>query len=589
MMIKATRIRASAGALDLARHLTEGDENEKITLIRGTVAGLHDAVEDAKRFNRLYALRHFIISPQLELTREQFEKAAKALGDEFGFDHLMALTVEHRKSRADPSVSPLHWHLVVAETNAITGHVLSSSFSHPRHEKVARILELEFGHPIVPGAHDAAVLAALHGTGRTDLADRLSESLGRGPKPVAAYSVEAHQTGKRNGVDLAVARQNIRAAWANSANGEEFRSQIATHGLELAMGDKPGVTVIRHLATGVVLGAANRLAGVRRQDFNDFLERTDHDHRSHPAKSGPADPHGHAGASSRRGNHLDAGQGHGVADGRRGGVGPDGDGQSSPDDRDKDRGERPGHPGDPSDIERAGHRSGSASHAGCGLTQAVAAVGASVLALSRSTSIISQAERTRLHLARHEAQARAKVAAAAARPEQVRSSRLNAALLYRDGTHRRHAELLKAYRTAQERLAGHPEPRRSFADRMLGRQPDSAALKALERDVDTARNDLMAGEKMAAGADANLARVEKTEAAERMQELGRQESQRRAALDVLGEILMAQRIVKAYPTIVHCGPVFVGWSGGKIERKRRRGLRNPGATNIWGIPLDFGS
>ena len=49
-----------------------------------------------------------------------------------------------------------------------------------------------------------------------------------------------------------------------------------------------------------------------------------------------------------------------------------------------------------------------------------------------------------------------------------------------------------------------------------------------------------------------------------------------------------QRIVKAFPAIAYSGPSFVMWAGRKVERRRREGLRNPWAKNIWGIPLDFG-
>src|SRR5690606_8817911 len=115
--------------------------------------------------------------------------------------------------RATEGVTDRHWHLVVAETNAATGRVLSSRFDHPRHEKIARLLELEFGHPVNAGAHDVAVLAALRDEGLGDLADRLAGELGHGPRPVAAYTTQAHQAAKRDGIDLAQARQHVRTAW----------------------------------------------------------------------------------------------------------------------------------------------------------------------------------------------------------------------------------------------------------------------------------------------------------------------------------------------------------------------------------------
>ncbi len=186
-----------------------------------------------------------------------------------------------------------------------------------------------------------------------------------------------------------------------------------------------------------------------------------------------------------------------------------------------------------------------------------------------------------------EVQARAKIAAAEAQPETQISNRLHAARLYRDGTHARHAEMLKAYREAQERLAAHPQPRRTMADRLLGRQPDTSNAENLEQAVAVARADLMTAERAAASADSNLIRVQKAEAAERGQRLAQMESQRRAGMEMLSEVVMAQRVARAFPAIVYSGPIFVAWSGRKIERKRK-GLRNPNARNIWGLPIDFG-
>ncbi|MBJ6987274.1 hypothetical protein [Devosia sp. MC521] len=209
------------------------------------------------------------------------------------------------------------------------------------------------------------------------------------------------------------------------------------------------------------------------------------------------------------------------------------------------------------------------------------------MALSKTGVGQSQMDRTRQHLSALETQVRARIAATEARPVQAVSNRLHAARLYQDATHTRHAEVLRRYRAAQERLAA-PEPRRSLTDRLLGRQPAVTVMETLEHEVAAARADLIAAEKAAAGADGNLARVEKVEAAERTQHMGQMETERRAALEMLAEIITAQRMVHAFPAFAYAGPPFVAWSGGKVERKRRRSSRNPWATNIWGIPLDFG-
>lgn len=347
MLIKATRIRATTGAKALARHLTQGEDNESITVLRGTIADLHDAVSDAKRFNRVYALRHFVIAPQVAMNSQQFERASQALGHEFGFDPARALVVEHQKARATENVTDRHWHIVVPETDPATGHVLSSRFDRARHEKIARLLELEFGHPIIAGAHDMAVLAALRSDGHDDLAGRLADALGRGPKPVAAYSTEAHQAGKRKGVDLAVARQNIRLAWMSSANGDDFRARLAGHGLELAGGDKAGVVIIRDTATGIVLGSANRLAGVRRAELTTLLERKHHDDQqpANRAECRQVDLGGYGNPQARSDHHSGLGEGHSTAHGGRAGVGAHHNGGLVADDREWRRAEPAGNRG----------------------------------------------------------------------------------------------------------------------------------------------------------------------------------------------------------------------------------------------------
>ena len=113
-------------------------------------------------------------------------------------------------------------------------------------------------------------------------------------------------------------------------------------------------------------------------------------------------------------------------------------------------------------------------------------------------------------------------------------------------------------------------------------------MEALERDVAVARANLVAAEKAAASADGHLARVERMEKAQRAQHMAQAETQRRAAMDMLAEVVMAQRMVRAFPALAYTGPAFTVWAAGKVERKRRRGLQNPWGKNIWGLPIDFG-
>lgn len=211
------------------------------------------------------------------------------------------------------------------------------------------------------------------------------------------------------------------------------------------------------------------------------------------------------------------------------------------------------------------------------------------MALSKSCTGQSSAQRAEQHLAAQEQQARAKIAAAEARVTTGISSRLHAARLYKNATDARHAEVFKAYRAAQEREAAMAPPRRTILDRLLGRQAESNGTEAIEREIAALRADLVVAERAASGAMGNLARVEKAEAANRMAQMGQMEAERRSATAMLAEVVMARLLVQVFPAIAYCGPAFVSWAGSKLERKRRSyGPQNPQARNIWGLPLDFG-
>ncbi|MBF0677894.1 MAG: hypothetical protein IR164_03000 [Devosia sp.] len=211
------------------------------------------------------------------------------------------------------------------------------------------------------------------------------------------------------------------------------------------------------------------------------------------------------------------------------------------------------------------------------------------MAVSKSFSALSPTQRTQQHLAAQEQQARERIAAAEAKVKTELSLRLHAARLYKQATDAKFAEVLTAYRGAQEREAAMPQPRRTVMDRLLGRQPDSKGMEAIQSEIAALHADLVAADHAASGAVGNLARLEKAEAADRMRRLGEMETEYRSALEALGEANMAQRIMRVFPAIAYCGPAFVSWAGSNVERKRRRyGPRNPQARTIWGLPVDFG-
>lgn len=587
MLIKATRLRVSVGAAALARHLTNADDNESVDIVQGTLADLDDAVADARQFGRTYSVRHFIVAPQVDMDRRQFHEVVDMLGAEFGFDPALPLIVQHTKARAVSGVAGQHWHVVVPETNPATGRVLSSRFDHARHEKVARRAEFLLGHPIIAGAHDLAVLAALRAEGKADMADQLATHLGQGGRPVAAFTTTQHQAAKRAGIDLAIVRDNIRAACADAPTGSELRQRLTAHDLALAHGDKAGTWIVLG-PDGQFLGAAHRLAGQRKADFNNLMEN-DRDHDEQPEQRSAVDPRGHAGLAPGHGDNLATGTEHRVADEGRERVRVGRDGGPAANHRDAYGGggaePRSGSP----ETRSTGDSERLAAHDRHRLTTASDNAAAAIMTLSKACTGQSPAQRAQQHLATQEQQARARIAAAEARGTAGISSRLHAARLYKDATDAKHAEVLKTYRAAQEREAAMVPHRRTVLDRLLGRQAEGTGTEAIEREIAALRVDLIAAERAASGAMGTLARVEKAEAADRMARLGEMEVERRSAMAALAEVMMARRLVQVFPALVYCGPVFVSWAGTKVERKRRGyGPRNPQARTIWGLPVEFG-
>jgi hypothetical protein len=588
MLIKATRLRTSAGAGTLARHLTDAEDNEAVEIVQGTIADLEDAVGDARRFGRTYAVRHFIIAPQMDMDRQQFHQIVGMLGAEFGFEPAAPLIVQHTKARAVAGVAGQHWHICVPETNAATGQVLSSRFDHARHEKLARQAEILFGHPVISGAHDLSVLATLRAEGKADLADQLATQLGQGGRPAAAFTSAQHQAAKRAGIDLAIVRENIRAACADAPSGTKLRERLTTHGLAIARGEKAGSWVVLG-PDGQFLGAAHRLAGQRKAAFNILMEN-DHDRHSQPHPERRSnDPRRHAGAAAGYGNDSGTGPQYCAADGGGGNVGDRRNAGASANDHASNGADRTEPRSASSALRSTGDSERLAAHNRQRLTEAVHAAATAVIALSKSSIAQSPVDGIKQHLAAEEQQARQRIAAAEAKTATRVSPRLHAARLYKQATETKYAEVLKAYRAAQEREAAMPQPRRSVLDRVLGRQADSKDTEAIQNEIAALHADLLAADRAASGATGNLARMEKAEAAERMSRLGEMETERRNALEMLGGVTMARRMVQVFPAFAYCGPAFVAWVGSRVERKRRRyGPRNPQAKTIWGLPVDFG-
>lgn len=586
MVIKATRIRTSSGAGPLLRHLVDGTDNEAITIVGGTMADMRDCVDEARRFGRSYCLRHFIIAPAQDMTRQQFKRAVDMLATEFGFDAKHVLIVEHEKPRAVAEASSGHWHVVVPEVDS-SGRVLSSRHDHARHEKISRMLELEFGHQVVPGAHDVAVLAALRNEGRDDLADRLAGHLGQGDRPVSAYATAGHQAAKRSGIDLAIIRQNVQAAFAGASTRHDFIDRLGAHGLTAAPGDKPERWVITTTA-GLFLGAGHRLAGAKVADFNKTMETpNEHEQPAGVEHRRQDDIERYPGDPRRPGNDPQAGRSDGPAPAGGGGIVPRNRNQSVANDGGRNRPDTAVGGSAPRQVGRAGDSGGSSPHERARLIEAFRLAAKTAINIDSSAIGVSFAQRLANGLAAMEAKAHADIAAAKAMPPPS-TAKLDAMKVFERGAGQRHNELMRRYRDIDAILA-EPQPSRSWMDGLLGRPASPGRdVVGMAREHAALRNEVIQVERQVMSAMGAVARAEKELVAANSERLTTIEGIVRGAGAVLSEVAQTRQMVAVYPRLVWAGPSFTIRTGQKLARRRNTGPRNPLARNIWGLPIDFG-
>ena len=172
MIIKRKRIKARGPALQRTlRHLSDDEDNDAVELVRGNIRDLLDARDDALRFGREYAVRHWILSPQRFITLDQLNELVDRFSVEFGFDPSRVVIWRHTKGRAAAeSACHEHYHLCAPEVDPATGAVLSSSHDFARQSKIARAVEVAWGHAIIASPHTASIVAALEREGDTKTA-----------------------------------------------------------------------------------------------------------------------------------------------------------------------------------------------------------------------------------------------------------------------------------------------------------------------------------------------------------------------------------------------------------------------------------
>lgn len=276
MLIKSTRAETSAGARRLANHILRGAGNENITVLRGAEADIDDAFRDARHCGNKFAIRHFIIAPAVHITLEQVLLCVAWLGAEFGFDPMSALVVEHQKQRiGGENNTDRHYHVLVSEIDP-TGKILSSKHNFARQEKLSKIAAITFGHPVIPGKHNAAVITALRREGKNKIADDLEKIFAAtaDQHPREAYTTADHQRTARQGIDLPFLRDAVADIWKRSDNRASLVAGLGELSLVIAAGHRDGVYVVR-TTDGVFIGSLARLVRARKAEIITRMETLD--------------------------------------------------------------------------------------------------------------------------------------------------------------------------------------------------------------------------------------------------------------------------------------------------------------------------
>ena len=252
MILKQTRVRVG-GAGTLLAHITSPHRNEHVEILHGhpTLPLSGDII--ARMNNRKYGNRHVIISPEFELDTEQLYFVLSLIFRELDPKNGATdnyLLIKHKKKRHDSEHDAAHYHLVLNETTH-TGNQLDHRMSYLKNEKIARICELKFGHPVIRGRHNKAVVRQLRTDGFCTEVKFLVE-LTRGPPALAAFSSKQLRRADRMGIDLPqIYYQILRSTDADALQKTLFELSKMT-GISFQITNTPQVLLLQHQGKTII-------------------------------------------------------------------------------------------------------------------------------------------------------------------------------------------------------------------------------------------------------------------------------------------------------------------------------------------------
>lgn len=276
-IVKHARTARDANAL--RRHVFKSEDNDYVDVaeignsLASDVQGVLDdalAYRDGA-FPRSPAAFHITLNPARMCSRKTFLEAAHLARLELDpEDSRPYAIVVHGKARASGS-GYLHGHLILGRY--FEGRALKENYSAIRLEKVSRLSERLILHePAVLGRNHASVVRHLKKSD-PETAAWLIEAHGESPeKPQTSYSSRTRSLAKRRGLNLPRARTQLKRLWETAGELPAFERAISRKGFIIEKGEKPGVLVVRHVESNLVLGSVDRLVKVNRRTIMEMFE-----------------------------------------------------------------------------------------------------------------------------------------------------------------------------------------------------------------------------------------------------------------------------------------------------------------------------
>lgn len=234
------RTQHKAGGSRLSKYFTEVGENETVELLDGDPAMLDADDAIAAMEGRKFGLTHFAISPNKEMSNEQWREMEQMIRQEFNIpdDHPSCLVI-HTKERAD-GTKVRHGHLGMGAWTTDGKRIETANFMK-RNEKNSRLAEVRFGHEITKGRHNVFAVEGIRGADPAAAAVLDASQITAGKPAFADFSGAAIKRASRLGVDLLAISYALKS---EGSKGEILGHLENEQNITFRRGDKRNVIII---------------------------------------------------------------------------------------------------------------------------------------------------------------------------------------------------------------------------------------------------------------------------------------------------------------------------------------------------------